>query len=84
MNSSPLAPNNRSSTLPSRGQAPVAAHVPVVYGCSHACTFCIIPFRRGVERSRSVEEIVNEVRGLVAPGRARSHPARTNRRPLWL
>ena len=50
------------------GQAPVAAHVPVVYGCSHACTFCIIPFRRGVERSRPVEEIVNEVRGLVSQG----------------
>jgi tRNA-2-methylthio-N6-dimethylallyladenosine synthase len=50
------------------GQTPVAAHVPVVYGCSHACTFCIIPFRRGVERSRSVEEIVNEVRGLVEQG----------------
>jgi tRNA-2-methylthio-N6-dimethylallyladenosine synthase len=50
------------------GQVPVAAHVPIVYGCSHACTFCIIPFRRGVERSRSVAEIVNEVRGLVAQG----------------
>ncbi|HHY58276.1 MAG TPA: radical SAM protein [Chloroflexi bacterium] len=50
------------------GDAPVAAHVPIVYGCSHACTFCIIPFRRGVERSRPVDEIVNEVRGLVAQG----------------
>lgn len=50
------------------GDAPVAAHVPVVYGCSHACTFCIIPFRRGIERSRPVDEIVNEVRGLVAQG----------------
>jgi tRNA-2-methylthio-N6-dimethylallyladenosine synthase len=50
------------------GQAPVAAHVPVVYGCSHACTFCIIPFRRGVERSRPVAEIVHEVRGLVSQG----------------
>ena len=50
------------------GEAPVAAHVPIVYGCSHACTFCIIPFRRGVERSRPVQEIVNEVRGLVAQG----------------
>ena len=50
------------------GEAPVAAHVPIVYGCSHACTFCIIPFRRGVERSRPLEEIVNEVRGLVAQG----------------
>lgn len=50
------------------GQAPVAAHVPVVYGCSHACTFCIIPFRRGIERSRPIQEIVAEVRGLVAQG----------------
>ena len=37
------------------GPAPVAAHVPIVYGCSHACTFCIIPFRRGVERSRPID-----------------------------
>ncbi len=42
--------------------------MPVVYGCSHACTFCIIPFRRGVERSRPLDEIVAEVRGLVAQG----------------
>lgn len=46
----------------------VSAHVPVVYGCSHACTFCIIPYRRGVERSRPVGEIVAEVRSLVAQG----------------
>ena len=50
-----------------RGQL-VSAHVPVVLGCSHACTFCIIPYRRGVERSRSVGEIVAEVRSLVAQG----------------
>ncbi len=50
------------------GQAPVAANVPIVYGCSHACTFCIIPFRRGVERSRPLDEIVCEVEGLVAQG----------------
>lgn len=46
----------------------VSAHVPIVYGCSHACTFCIIPFRRGVERSRPVGEISQEVRSLVAQG----------------
>lgn len=46
----------------------VAAHVPVVLGCSHACTFCIIPFRRGVERSRSMDEIMTEARSLVAQG----------------
>ncbi len=46
----------------------VTANVPIVLGCSHACTFCIIPFRRGVERSRSIGEIVAEVRALVAQG----------------
>ena len=51
-----------------QGEAPVVANVPIVYGCSHACTFCIIPFRRGVERSRPLDEIVREVRGLVDQG----------------
>ena len=46
----------------------IAAHVPVVLGCSHACTFCIIPYRRGAERSRHVGEVVAEVRSLVAQG----------------
>ncbi len=50
-----------------RGQL-VAAHVPVVLGCSHACTFCIIPSRRGAERSRPAEAILAEVRSLVAQG----------------
>ena len=53
--------------LHERGQL-VSAHVPVVYGCSHACTFCIIPFRRGVERSRRVGEIVAHVRSLARQG----------------
>ena len=50
-----------------RGQL-VSAHVPIVYGCSHACTFCIIPFRRGVERSRPVGDIVAEIRSLAVQG----------------
>ncbi len=53
--------------LKQRGRL-VSAHVPVVYGCSHACTFCIIPFRRGVERSRSVGDIAAETRSLAAQG----------------
>jgi tRNA-2-methylthio-N6-dimethylallyladenosine synthase len=46
----------------------VSAFVPVVLGCSHACTFCIIPYRRGIERSRPMDEIVTEIRSLVAQG----------------
>lgn len=46
----------------------ISAHVPVVYGCSHACTYCIIPFRRGIERSRPVGDIVGEIRSLAAQG----------------
>jgi tRNA-2-methylthio-N6-dimethylallyladenosine synthase len=46
----------------------VSAHVPIVYGCSHACTFCIIPYKRGVERSRPVGDIVGEVRSLATQG----------------
>ncbi len=46
----------------------VSAHVPIVYGCSHACTFCIIPSKRGGERSRPVGDIVGEVRSLARQG----------------
>jgi tRNA-2-methylthio-N6-dimethylallyladenosine synthase len=46
----------------------VSAYVPVVYGCSHACTYCIIPYKRGVERSRPVGDIVAEIRSLGAQG----------------
>ena len=42
--------------------------MPVVLGCSHACTFCIIPSRRGAERSRPAAEVLAEVRALVAQG----------------
>jgi len=46
----------------------VSAFVPVVLGCSHACTYCIIPYRRGIERSRPVEDVLNEVSSLVSQG----------------
>jgi tRNA-2-methylthio-N6-dimethylallyladenosine synthase len=46
----------------------VSAYVPVVEGCSHACSFCVIPFRRGIERSRQLDEIVAEVRCLAEQG----------------
>ena len=53
--------------LEERGKM-VAAFVPVVLGCSFACTFCVIPYRRGAERSRPAEEVVAEVRSLASQG----------------
>jgi tRNA-2-methylthio-N6-dimethylallyladenosine synthase len=47
---------------------PVSDFVSVIYGCNHVCSYCIIPYRRGVERSRPVAEIVAEVEGLVRRG----------------
>ena len=46
----------------------VSVHIPIVLGCSHACTFCIIPSRRGAERSRPAHAIEAEARSLVAQG----------------
>jgi len=46
----------------------VSAPVSIVYGCSHACTFCIIPQKRGKESSRAIGSLVSEVRSLVAQG----------------
>ncbi len=46
----------------------VSAFIPIVYGCSHACTYCIIPYQRGIERSRPVEDIITEARSLAEQG----------------
>lgn len=46
----------------------VIGWIPVVYGCSHACTYCIIPYRRGPELSRPPEEIMKEAHSLAAQG----------------
>jgi len=42
--------------------------VPIIQGCNNSCSYCIVPFRRGRERSRTVAEIIDEVRELVARG----------------
>jgi tRNA-2-methylthio-N6-dimethylallyladenosine synthase len=46
----------------------IAGYIPIVYGCSHACTYCIIPYRRGIERSRPPEDILAEARAMAAQG----------------
>jgi len=55
------------STKPRR-QSSVCAWVNVIYGCNERCTYCIVPTTRGVEQSRPVESIVDEVSELVNQG----------------
>ncbi|MCH2310482.1 MAG: tRNA (N6-isopentenyl adenosine(37)-C2)-methylthiotransferase MiaB [SAR202 cluster bacterium] len=46
----------------------IATFIPIIHGCDKFCSFCIIPYRRGRETSRTIEDIVNETKMLVQRG----------------
>jgi tRNA-2-methylthio-N6-dimethylallyladenosine synthase len=56
------------STLPSRRHSAFSAWVSISVGCNNTCTFCIVPALRGREKDRPQDEILSEVRALVADG----------------
>ena len=57
-----------STDLPSRRESAFHAWVPIMTGCNNFCTYCIVPYVRGREKSRTMESIVAEVEALVADG----------------
>jgi len=53
---------------PVQRQSNISAWLPIIYGCDKTCTYCIVPFSRGPERSRPFDEVLDEARALATQG----------------
>lgn len=60
--------NAESDHVPTVRKQGMTAWVPIMYGCNNFCTYCIVPYVRGRERSRTIAEICAEIEGLAQEG----------------
>lgn len=60
--------NTESDHVPTVRKQGMTAWVPIMYGCNNFCTYCIVPYVRGRERSRTIAEICAEIEGLAQEG----------------
>ena len=54
--------------IPTRRDGTFKGWLPIMYGCNNFCTYCIVPYTRGRERSRKFDDVVNEAKEMISAG----------------
>ena len=60
--------SDRNAQSAVHSKSAVSAYIPIMQGCNNFCSYCIVPLRRGKERSRPVRDVVNTAEQLISNG----------------